>query len=146
MTEIDASSKMVASSLERTKSVLNVKQQQKLIKQIEQIKQKIFEIARENRELFVSVDLIQKASVLTNSRLRLHEPGSAANSLVGSSESKIHTPSATERQSIQLFGDELESREGTMPEALMAVFLEDVDYLYVRSYKQLNEIFHSEFQ
>ena len=33
-----------------------------------------------------------------------------------------------------------------MPEALMAVFLEDVDYLYVRSYKQLNEIFHSEFQ
>jgi len=134
MTEIDASSKMVASSLERTKSVLNVKQQQKLIKQIEQIKQKIFEIARENRELFVSVDLIQKASVLTNSRLKLHEPGPAANSL-GSSESKIHTPSATERQSIQLFGDELESREGTMPEALMAVFLEDVDYLYVRSYK-----------
>ena len=134
MTEIDASSKMVASSLERTKSVLNVKQQQKLIKQIEQIKQKIFEIARENRELFVSVDLIQKASVLTSSRLKLHEPGSAANSL-GSSESKIHTPSATERQSIQLFGDELESREGTMPEALMAVFLEDVDYLYVRSYK-----------
>jgi hypothetical protein len=116
-----------------------------LIKQIEQIKQKIFEIARENRELFVSVDLIQKASVLTNSRLKLNEPGSGANSL-GSSESKIHTPSATERQSIQLFGDELESREGTMPEALMAVFLEDVDYLYVRSYKQLNEIFHSEFQ
>jgi hypothetical protein len=134
MTEIDASSKMVASSLERTKSVLNVKQQQKLIKQIEQIKQKIFEIARENRELFVSVDLIQKASVLTSSRLKLHEPGSAANSL-GSSESRIHTPSATERQSIQLFGDELESREETMPEALMAVFLEDVDYLYVRSYK-----------
>ena len=33
-----------------------------------------------------------------------------------------------------------------MSEALMAVFLEDVDYLYVRSYKQLNEIFNSEFQ
>jgi|LauGreDrversion4_2_1035121.scaffolds.fasta_scaffold370930_1 hypothetical protein len=139
MTEIDASSK------ERTKSVLNVKQQQKLIKQIEQIKQKIFEIARENREMFVSVDLIQKASVLTNSRLKLHEPGSGANSL-GSSESRIHTPSGAESQSVQLFGDELESREGTMPEALMAVFLEDVDYLYVRSYKQLNEVFHSEFQ
>jgi len=46
MTEIDASSKMVASSLERTKSVLNAKQQQKLMEQIEQIKLKIFEIAR----------------------------------------------------------------------------------------------------
>jgi hypothetical protein len=66
-----------------------------LIKQIEQIKQKVFEIARENREMFVSVDLIQKASVLTNSRLKLHEPGSGASSL-GSSESKIHTPSGAE--------------------------------------------------
>ena len=94
--------------------------------------------------MFVSVDLIQKASVLTNSRLKLHEPGSAANSL-GSSESRIHTPTATDRHSIQLFGDELESRDETMPEALMAVFLEDVDYLYVRSYKQLSEVFHREF-
>jgi hypothetical protein len=84
--------------------------------------------------MFVSVDLIQKASVLTNSRLKLNEPGSAANSL-GSSESRKTTPSATDRHSIQLFGDELEIREETMPVALMAVFLEDVDYLYVRSYK-----------
>ncbi len=33
-----------------------------------------------------------------------------------------------------------------MPEALMAVFLEDLDFLYVRSYKELNDVFRSDFQ
>jgi len=45
-----------------------------------------------------------------------------------------HVSSAVvERQS--LFEEELNSRDGSVPEALMQVFLEDVDYLYVRSYK-----------
>ena len=33
-----------------------------------------------------------------------------------------------------------------MPEALMAVFLEDVDFLYMRSYRELNDVFQKDFQ
>jgi len=141
MTEIEATERRISSN-DRTKSGVSLKQQQKLSKQIDQINQQILEIARENREMFVSLDLIHHASILTASRVRLHEAGSAQSS-VGShqNESKINTPSVEEKKSVQLFSDELESREGTMPEALMSVFLEDVDFLYMRSYKELNEVF-----
>ena len=44
-----------------------------------------------------------------------------------------------------MFSEELESKDDTMPEALMSVFLEDVDFLYLRSYKQLNEVFKTGF-
>ena len=118
-------------------------------KQIDQIKQQILEIARENRNLFVSMDLIHHASVLTASRIRLHEPVTTSQtSSVGShqNESKMQNPSIEEKQSVQLFSEELESREGTMPEALMAVFLEDVDFLYMRSYRELNDVFQKDFQ
>ena len=33
-----------------------------------------------------------------------------------------------------------------MPETLMSVFLEDVDFLYMRSYRELNDVFQKDFQ
>ena len=70
-----------------------------------------------------------------------------ASSLDSSSSSlKPQTHTNSEKLSVQLFNDELQSEVETMPEALMAVFLQDVDFLYIRSYKELNEVFHRYFQ